>query len=95
MPWEPTAQGKALREFIIANVEANPYGLVKLVAEHFGFKRRVVYDCLRRMRRDGLVTATGNSTMRRYFLADPNDPAIKRIRGRARARREMTAWNRW
>lgn len=62
-------RGRAIQRFILERVDSNPDTIAQLTAAHFGISRQAVNKHLRRLVREGLLTAEGTTRNRRYALA--------------------------
>jgi anti-sigma regulatory factor (Ser/Thr protein kinase) len=57
-----------IREFIIANVEANPNSISRMVSEKYKVSRQSVHRYLINLIQEGLLKAEGNTRNRQYLL---------------------------
>lgn len=62
-------RGKAVRSFILHNVEAHPTDITKLVMKGFGITRQAVGLHMRQLIAQGAISVTGKTSDRRYKLA--------------------------
>ena len=62
-------RGRAIQRFILERVDSNPDTIAQLTVTGFGISRQAVNKHLRRLVREGLLTAEGATRNRRYALA--------------------------
>ena len=62
-------RGRAIRDYIVAHVRANPENIAQICADQFGISRQAVNKHLGRLVADGLLTAQGATRNRRYSLS--------------------------
>ena len=62
-------RGRAIRDYITAQVGSHPEDIGQVCATHFGISRQAVNKHLVRLVADGLLTAQGATRNRRYSLA--------------------------
>ena len=62
-------RGRAIQRFILERVDSNPDTIAQLTVTGFGISRQAVNKHLRRLVREGLLTAEGVTRNRRYALA--------------------------
>ena len=70
-------RGRAIRCFILGQVDSNPDAIAQLTATGFGISRQAVNKHLRRLVREGLLTAEGTTRNRRYALAVLHEESIR------------------
>jgi anti-sigma regulatory factor (Ser/Thr protein kinase) len=69
-------RGDTVAEFMLGAVEAHPNDLVRVTTEEFGISRQAVHQTLKRLIRDELIQATGNTRSRRYALGPIREQII-------------------
>ena len=62
-------RGRAIQRFILERVDSNPDTIAQLTVTGFGISRQAVNKHIRRLVREGLLTAEGATRNRRYALA--------------------------
>ncbi|MCE2487442.1 MAG: DUF4325 domain-containing protein [Desulfurellaceae bacterium] len=62
-------RGRAIRHFILGQVDSNRKGIAHLTATHFNISRQAVNKHLHRLVREGLLTVEGTTRNRGYALA--------------------------
>ena len=63
-------RGRAIREYIVAQVASHPDDIGHVSAKHFGISRQAVNKHLNRLIADGLLAGQGTTRNRRYSLAE-------------------------
>ena len=61
-------RGRAIRDYIVAQVRANPENITQICTDQFGISRQAVNKHLGRLVADRLLTAQGATRNRRYSL---------------------------
>jgi anti-sigma regulatory factor (Ser/Thr protein kinase) len=64
-----TRQNPEIREFLLRNVTDHPAGLTAMAVQEFGLSRMAILRYVRRLIDEGLLTAQGTTSARRYALA--------------------------
>lgn len=59
---------KEIRDFIFDNLEQNPSTITRLTLEKFGISRQVVNYHLKKMEKEGLISSTGTTRNKRFFV---------------------------
>lgn len=63
-------RGRAIREYIIAQVASHPKDIAQVSANQFGISRQAINKHLNRLITEGLLAADGTTRNRRYSLAE-------------------------
>ena len=84
-------QNPRVREFILRSVVKFPNSIAREAAEQFGLSRTAVNRYLRRLIKEGLLSATGKTNARRYELRDLVEIAF-RLEGITVSSSEDTVW---
>lgn len=76
-------RGRAIRDYIVAQVRAHPHDITQVCADHFGISRQAANKHLGRLVADGLLTAQGATRSRRYALTslDEKDVVVQLTEG--------------
>ena len=61
-------RGKAIRNYVLANVSDHPRDISRETEKHLGVSRQAVNRHMRVLVRDGLLSATGKTRARQYYL---------------------------
>ena len=59
---------KEIRDYILDNLEETPLSITKLVSVKFGTSRQVVHYHLKKMEKEGLISSTGTTRNKRFFV---------------------------